>query len=493
MRGSDADTERVRHPRDDRSQHPSRLWTALVLATTCAVVAAVIAALVINTRARRPIGEGQLFAADGITVTQAIDGRAIADEDLRHMRNALKIEAVSLVGQDAVVRASTSSSLANTALSSSLLAGFVERGRFGAVAAPLDVPILVDGVEEWSTGDIVYQVVQPLSDGHSVLLTYDISELLTRRQAARATPTVVIELLGLSALGAAASIGLFAARSRAIRTYREFGIESEYLRREANALALHNAELDEARRRAERAYELAEEKNRIRSEFVLMINHELRTPLTGVLTGAELIRELGGTADPVLMEVVGHVIEDGARLREMIDQILVVARIENGGLFFELQRVPLTEVIERIALGRPRYEVPDVDGVGDASLLTDTTTLVGLIQSLADNAFTHGASSARLRVAHSCPFEPMLEAGARPRDAIYLVIEDDGPGIDPEFLPRVFEKFEKHSHSSGTGLGLYIARMMVEALGGSLLLTTSPAGSSVAVALPSAASRVAAR
>jgi signal transduction histidine kinase len=64
------------------------------------------------------------------------------------------------------------------------------------------------------------------------------------------------------------------------------------------------------------------------------------------------------------------------------------------------------------------------------------------------------------------------------------VIEDDGPGIDISFLPRAFEKFEKDSRSSGTGLGLYVARKMAEALDASILVSTSAAGTTFAVAVP---------
>jgi len=63
-------------------------------------------------------------------------------------------------------------------------------------------------------------------------------------------------------------------------------------------------------------------------------------------------------------------------------------------------------------------------------------------------------------------------------------VSDDGPGIDRRFLPRIFEKFEKSSFSSGTGLGLYLARMIIEAIGGSLSVQTSPAGSTFQISLP---------
>jgi two-component system OmpR family sensor kinase len=82
----------------------------------------------------------------------------------------------------------------------------------------------------------------------------------------------------------------------------------------------------------------------------------------------------------------------------------------------------------------------------------------------------------------------MAEVGERPQHALYVTVADDGPGIPESFVPRVFEKFEKSSFSSGTGLGLYLARLMIEALRGSLAVETSEQGSRFQVAVPMIAS-----
>jgi signal transduction histidine kinase len=69
-----------------------------------------------------------------------------------------------------------------------------------------------------------------------------------------------------------------------------------------------------------------------------------------------------------------------------------------------------------------------------------------------------------------------------PSDAgIWVAVRDDGPGIDLEFLPRIFEKFEKRSDSPGTGLGLYLARLIAEAIGASIAVKTGPNGTTMAV------------
>ena len=92
-----------------------------------------------------------------------------------------------------------------------------------------------------------------------------------------------------------------------------------------------------SRSNCSRALAAEQETNRIRSEFVLMINHELRTPLTSVVTGAELLAD-DGLGDSDRRELVGDMIRDGHRLEGIISQMLTVARVENRGLNYTLRR-----------------------------------------------------------------------------------------------------------------------------------------------------------
>ena len=206
----------------------------------------------------------------------------------------------------------------------------------------------------------------------------------------------------------------------------------------------------------------------------------------------ELLKSSGTVSDSTWSEVLDDVVDGARRLNEMIDQILSVARIENGALFFELHEVQVSDLIDRLLAGTPRFSYDDGSNLGSASIETDATSVVSLVHSLAGNAFTHGATTVSITATDEIPFEPMVEVGKRPEQPLFLVVRDDGPGIDTDFLPRAFEKFEKRSPSSGTGLGLYIARVTVEALRGSILAATSPAGTSLAIALPRTAENMAA-
>jgi len=382
----------------------------------------------------------------------------------------------------------TSANLVGTKIHDGLLALGLSPGRFAAVAAPLTEPIFIDGVAEWESGEVLYQVLQPVSGGDgALLLYYDVSELLERRERVQGIQLATRQLLGLAGSFIVVALLLLIGRARAVSHFRKVMVETEYLRRHSAELEQHNRELDVARAEAERALALAEETNRIRAEFVLMINHELRTPLTSVVTGAELIQSDLGLSPIDRQQIVEGMVTDGRRLQEMITQMLAVARIENRGLDYTLREVPVGDVRQEIERRHPRawrHDTPphlDPDG---AYVRTDPRTLSQLIDSLTDNAFTHGATQVELAHTNCVPFTPMMEVGNRPEPAVCFLVRDNGPGIDLDFLPRAFEKFEKHGPSLGTGLGLYVARIMVEALQGSLAVVTSPEGTTMAVAVP---------
>jgi hypothetical protein len=171
------------------SRRPSALWTALAVVIVAGAIVSMVSAVHLIGESQRPVGEGELFRAEAGRVAEILgDVDEISEDDLRHIRNDLTIEAVGLVGPDGVVEASTSAPAVGSPLASPILSGFVERARFGAAAVPLAVPVELDGMREWTAGDVVYDVVHPLPDGRSVLLTYDISELLARGTVVRASP-----------------------------------------------------------------------------------------------------------------------------------------------------------------------------------------------------------------------------------------------------------------------------------------------------------------
>jgi PAS domain S-box-containing protein len=233
-----------------------------------------------------------------------------------------------------------------------------------------------------------------------------------------------------------------------------------------------------------KALEAEQETNRIRSEFVLMINHELRTPLTSVVTGAELLADDSLAVDD-RRQLVEDMIRDGHRLDGLIGQMLTVARVENRGLSYNLRRTTVRTVVKMLRqAGDTESLTIGGDSLSAEIVNTDPQALIQLLLSLADNAMTHGASRVTIEVERSLSFVAMQTVGEEPIPSLYFLVRDNGPGIDHDFLPRAFDKFEKQSRSPGTGLGLYLARLMTEAIEGSILVHTVPEGTTMAIAIP---------
>lgn len=443
----------------------------------------------VQRAASTPIGEGEVFVVDASRAGDIIEESDDHDLAVRQARNSLGIEAVSVVDKEGTITAATSPPMSGVSITSPLLMFGISEGRFAAIAGPIEYDVVIDGVTEWPAESILYQVVSPMDGDRSLLLFYDISELLARRVRPAGIQSETVQLLGLTAIFAVLGIIVFLGHTSASRRYREMVVEAEILREHSEQLRSANIELAEARNRAERALALAEEKIRIRSEFVLMINHELRTPLTSVVTGARLVRDGEDLSTAEQRRLLDAVIADGTRLQEMIDQILTVARVENQGLTYPLRRITASELLETLTgLGVEISEDLRKPFDDEPILLTDPTSLSLLVASLVDNARTHGADRVTVTISYRSDVKPMAEVGERPQHALYVTVADDGPGIPESFVPRVFEKFEKSSFSSGTGLGLYLARLMIEALRGSLAVETSERGSRFQVAVPMTAS-----
>ena len=461
-----------------------------MLSAICATLTAiaVIGAVIVQRESTRLTGEGAIFLADGGVARDIVSTSEDVDLGVRRARNQLRVEAVSVLDRNGVVVASTSAPLIGGSVHDPLIAMGAAEGRLMALATAIDSDLELDGVVSWPSGSVLYQVVAPLGPERSILLHYDVAQLLGRRTPAPSAGSTPIQLLGLAAIFAFLAGAVLVGHARAAQRHRNISRESEIHRTNSIELSRANASLEEARHQAEEALALAEEKIRIRSEFVLMINHELRTPLTSVVTGAELLRSRD-LAEPDKTALLDAMVADGSRLQEIIDQILAVARIENRGLSYELTDVPVAEMTQALCLAQPAARVEiELDGVA-GTVNTDVGALCLVVGSLVDNAFTHGATS----VAVGCTLTPrvdaQIEVGDRPANAIYVTVSDDGPGIDHEFLPRIFEKFEKSSFSSGTGLGLYMARMIVEALEGSLAVATSPEGTTFQISIPASVIR----
>ena len=216
-----------------------------------------------------------------------------------------------------------------------------------------------------------------------------------------------------------------------------------------------------------------------KDEFLAMLAHELRNPLAPIRTGLELIRRGGDNVVAVeqvraMMErQVGHMVR-------LIDDLLDVSRITSGKIALQREPTPLSSLVQsaieanRGALG-DKHIALTVDMPQDEWIIdVDPTRFVQILSNLLHNAakFTSPGGSVRISADVSQP-----EGGGLPH--VSIAVSDSGIGISPEFLPRVFELFSQGEGSglhSGLGIGLALARRLVELHGGSLDATSDGAG-----------------
>ena len=220
-----------------------------------------------------------------------------------------------------------------------------------------------------------------------------------------------------------------------------------------------------ARAEAEAALNAAERANRLKDEFLATVSHELRTPLNAVLGWATLLRS--GHTDPDDLRQGLDTIERNARAQAvLIEDILDVSRIVTGKLRLDAKPMELAPVVEQaVESVRP---AADAKGIRiereidpDAGfVLGDTDRLQQVVWNLLSNAvkFTDKGGTVRVRV-------------GRTESKAQVVVSDTGRGIPADFLPYVFDRFRQADATTtrqkgGLGLGLAIARHLVELHGG---------------------------
>jgi signal transduction histidine kinase/tetratricopeptide (TPR) repeat protein len=260
-------------------------------------------------------------------------------------------------------------------------------------------------------------------------------------------------------------------------------------RRHRNAIAQKNVQLTkslsernqeiERRKEAETqlriAMETAQQANRAKSHFLANMSHELRTPLNAIIGFAELMG--GGTTKPDKVQEYSDIIANGGRhLLSILTDILDMARIEAGRVALEESAVAIGSVIDdamatvrsTTSAAESRIHVDDTNW--DVTIFADEARLRQVIANLLSNAVKFSGEDG---VAHI--------AVERVVDGIDIVIRDNGPGIAEEQIAAVMEPFGQVESSyarshGGTGLGLPIAKALVELHGGRLSLASSGEG-----------------
>jgi hypothetical protein len=217
------------------------------------------------------------------------------------------------------------------------------------------------------------------------------------------------------------------------------------------------------------------------AELVSVVAHELRSPLTSVKGfTATLLAKWERFSDEQKRLMLQTVNADADRVTRLISELLDVSRIETGRLELRKQVVDLPALVRRdiaarVAAGEPddRFEVTVAGDL--VELWGDPDKLAQVVGNIVENALRHGDGRVRASISPD-------------GDGVLLQVSDEGEGIAPEIRPRVFTKFWRASPRGGTGLGLFIAKGIVDAHGGTIAASRSGEGGAlISVRLPDGA------
>jgi PAS domain S-box-containing protein len=242
------------------------------------------------------------------------------------------------------------------------------------------------------------------------------------------------------------------------------------------ALAFENSRLVEAAQRdaeeARQARAEAEEAGRIKDEFLATLSHELRTPLNAILGWAHLLRDAQLTPDRRIA-AIDTILRNAQSQEQLIADILDVQRVMAGKIRLNLRSVDLGNVVRSAAeTVQPSADAKQVRlqlvlDLDTPPVTGDSDRLQQIVWNLLSNAIKFAPQGGHVQVR-------LLKIG----DECELVVEDDGPGIKPDFIPHMFERFRQADSSTtrthkGLGLGLAIVRSLVEMHGGKISAANS--------------------
>ncbi|MCA3701326.1 MAG: DUF4118 domain-containing protein [Brevundimonas sp.] len=224
------------------------------------------------------------------------------------------------------------------------------------------------------------------------------------------------------------------------------------------AVSLERAQLGRIRSRAEADRQAAT----LRDAVLASLSHDLRTPLASILASSTSLRDYDGRFDPETRRgLVADIIGEADRLNRYVGNLLNLTRIQAGALSPTMSPVNLADVLDQAARRAGRREL-ELQGSRHAPLLiqADPLLLEQVLFNLIDNALTHAGPRVDIQARVASSGDPVL-----------LAITDNGPGVPPEDMTRIFDTFAQARATDGdrgAGIGLSVARGFMEAMGGAI-------------------------
>ncbi|MBN1792001.1 MAG: hypothetical protein JW830_16000 [Bacteroidales bacterium] len=232
-------------------------------------------------------------------------------------------------------------------------------------------------------------------------------------------------------------------------------------------------------RELEVALSKSEESDRLKSAFLANISHEIRTPMNGIVGFSDLLAAPDLSAD--LRQTYSEIIiSNSHRLLSIINKIMDISHIEAGQTDINHDQVTLNELFDNITpfyislAQEKRISFQIVKTLDDEAsmIITDRDKLQQILDNLLDNAFKF-IKEGEIKLGY-----------AMDADMVRFCVEDTGPGIEPQQLEKIFNRFTKvdvvkERLFEGTGLGLAISKALVELLGGTIKVSSIPGKGSV--------------
>jgi NtrC-family two-component system sensor histidine kinase KinB len=225
------------------------------------------------------------------------------------------------------------------------------------------------------------------------------------------------------------------------------------------------------------------EVERLKSEFVTAASHELRTPLTSLGMSVDLLLEHAaqGLAEKD-RELLQAAHEEVHRMKALVNDLLDLSRIEAGRIELEFENVPVQTLFDHVrAVFKSQMDMKEVNLFSEPapdlpSVRADAHKITWVLTNLISNALRYVSRGGRIRMTAN-----------RIGSHVHLSVQDDGPGIPPEYQSKIFQKFVqvKGQEGGGTGLGLAICREIVRAHEGAIWVESAPGrGSTFTFTLP---------
>jgi PAS domain S-box-containing protein len=218
------------------------------------------------------------------------------------------------------------------------------------------------------------------------------------------------------------------------------------------------------------------EADQIRDRFLGVLSHELRTPVTSIYGGTQLLLGRGARLDPETRnELLVGVAAEAERLQRMIENLVAMARIERGGEFGGVRPVLLDRIIKQLVEREkalwPEVTIKLVSNGPVQMVAADEEYLAQIMRNLLSNAAKYSGAGSTVEVS--------LEDG---EGEVFIKVRDNGPGISEDDADRLFGLYYRSAHAAstapGAGIGLFVCRELVAAMGGRIWARGLPDGGS---------------